>query len=858
MNKQIFLIILIVFIAIYSAIFYINNLNTKHLINSELKNSNKELQINFDITLQHNMTDALSINNFISHDSKILKIFHDAKESNETQRANYRTELYKILQNIYIPMKTRGVFQFQFNFPDNRVFLRQHKPNKHSDDLTDIRESVRVTNKTHKATFGFEQGRTSHAFRNIFPLYYQDKYIGCFGVSFGSEVMQENLSKINKIHSHFLVKKDLFDVNIWSREDMKFSYIPSYEHSDYMFAVSQKQNHKKQHIIDHELIKKKREIIKDNMKNSQEFSIYDRYKGEIIIISFLPIQSTQKEEVVAYIVSYAKNQYIAGILNTSIMINIVSFIVLFIIATLLYIQVLHINKIKIKSKEQTQLLSFFNEGDITLFKFYNNNSWSINYISDNVKRLTGYSTKDFSSNLISYKELINKDDLQIIENKIVDSLNKKLLFFTLENYRITTKDKKVKWVFHSITIIEADSPQNIQFLSYIIDITDIKRNEVALENSRKDLAQAQEDANIGSYKLDLNTNTLSLSDQSFIILQKNRDTYSPSLDTFLPYIHHNDISHVSQSINETITDNIKNEFDYRLIINNKTTHIRSTSHVSKVNMQGKSTEISGTIQDITSKKLLEIKLNTLNKNLELEVQKKTQQNSEKDKIVQEQSKLAAMGEMVGAIAHQWRQPLNSLNINIQNLDDDYDDGLVNKEFVDNFILKQSETIKFMSKTIDDFRNFFRIDKIKSDFSVLDAINATISIQYAQLKNHNISISITGEDFRLYTLESELKQVILNIITNAKDAILEQRIQDGKVTIKLEKKSIIIEDNAGGINTQILNRIFEPYFTTKEQGKGTGMGLYMSKVIIEQNIGGKLTVVNVDNGAKFTIEFEEAS
>ncbi len=594
------------------------------------------------------------------------------------------------------------------------------------------------------------------------------------------------------------------------------------------------------------------------MKNSQEFSIYDRYKGEIIIISFLPIQSTQKEEVVAYIVSYAKNQYIAGILNTSIMINIVSFIVLFIIATLLYIQVLHINKIKIKSREQTQLLSFFNEGDITLFKFYNNNTWSINYISNNVKRLTGYSTKDFSSNLISYKELINKDDLQIIENKIVDSLNKKLLFFTLENYRITTKDKKVKWVFHSITIIEADSPQNIQFLSYIIDITDIKRNEVALENSRKDLAQAQEDANIGSYKLDLNTNTLSLSDQSFIILQKNRDTYSPTLNTFLPYIHHNDISHVSQSINETITDNIKNEFDYRLIINNKTTHIRSTSHVSKVNTQGKPTEVSGTIQDITSKKLLEIKLNTLNKNLELEVQKKTQQNSEKDKIVQEQSKLAAMGEMVGAIAHQWRQPLNSLNINIQNLDDDYDDGLVNKEFVDNFILKQSETIKFMSKTIDDFRNFFRIDKMKSDFSVLDAINATISIQYAQLKNHNISISITGEDFRLYTLESELKQVILNIITNAKDAILEQRIQDGEVTIKLEKKSIIIEDNAGGINTQILNRIFEPYFTTKEQGKGTGMGLYMSKVIIEQNIGGKLTVVNVDNGARFTIEFEEAS
>ena len=113
-------------------------------------------------------------------------------------------------------------------------------------------------------------------------------------------------------------------------------------------------------------------------------------------------------------------------------------------------------------------------------------------------------------------------------------------------------------------------------------------------------------------------------------------------------------------------------------------------------------------------KTLEIELNRLNKNLTKEVQEHITENLKKDKILQEQSKLVAMGEMVGAIAHQWRQPLNALNINIQNLDDDYIDGLINEEFINNFIYKQTKTINFMSKTIDDFRNFFRVDKIKKD------------------------------------------------------------------------------------------------------------------------------------------------
>ncbi len=258
----------------------------------------------------------------------------------------------------------------------------------------------------------------------------------------------------------------------------------------------------------------------------------------------------------------------------------------------------------------------------------------------------------------------------------------------------------------------------------------------------------------------------------------------------------------------------------------------------------------------SNKKLqtLQSELNELNQSLQTKVDSEIEKSLEKDKFLQEQSKLAAMGEMVGAIAHQWRQPLNSLNINIQNLDDDFEDGLVNKKFVDSFIHKQTDTIKFMSKTIDDFRNFFRIDKIREEFSVLDAIKSTSNIQSAQLRANHIELILPTNDFNLYGYKSEFQQVILNIITNAKDALVEKDIQNPFIKIEIKDKSISIRDNAMGIPNEILNRIFEPYFTTKEQGKGTGMGLYMSKMIIEKNMKAKLSITNHKDGAEFIVEF----
>jgi len=266
-------------------------------------------------------------------------------------------------------------------------------------------------------------------------------------------------------------------------------------------------------------------------------------------------------------------------------------------------------------------------------------------------------------------------------------------------------------------------------------------------------------------------------------------------------------------------------------------------------------ELLARVKNIITSKFNMDRYYNLNKELDKKIKLALLENIKQLEILQRQSKMAQMGEMIGAIAHQWRQPLTAISTSIQNLKYDFKDGNLNNEvFIKDFIEKNKETIKFMSKTIDDFRSFFRIDKEKIDFNVKETTQSVIDMQLAQLKTYDINLTISGDKFIYNGLQSEYQQVILNLINNAKDALVKNNINNPIINVKLEVNKIIIEDNAGGIPIKIKDRIFEPYFTTKEQGAGTGMGLYMSKMIIEDNMGGKLSVKNIDNGASFCIDF----
>jgi PAS domain S-box-containing protein len=231
---------------------------------------------------------------------------------------------------------------------------------------------------------------------------------------------------------------------------------------------------------------------------------------------------------------------------------------------------------------------------------------------------------------------------------------------------------------------------------------------------------------------------------------------------------------------------------------------------------------------------------------------------EKEQMLIHQSRQAAMGEMVGNIAHQWRQPLNALGLMIQQLSFFYDSGEFTREFLDNSISSSMELIKHMSRTIDDFRNYFRPDKEKIEFKVREAIANTLSLLEGNLQNPQISVEIAAKDDPIiYGYPNEFAQVLLNILTNARDAFVEQETDNPRVTITISSEDgravVTVADNAGGIAEGIMGKIFDPYFTTKGPQRGTGVGLFMSKTIIENNMGGTLTVRNIGNGAEFRIE-----
>lgn len=231
---------------------------------------------------------------------------------------------------------------------------------------------------------------------------------------------------------------------------------------------------------------------------------------------------------------------------------------------------------------------------------------------------------------------------------------------------------------------------------------------------------------------------------------------------------------------------------------------------------------------------------------------------EQHHLLIEQSKTAAMGEMIAMIAHQWRQPLQAISILVQKLPlMKMLEEEITEEVLDNTVNEINRQLSYMSTTIDDFRDFFKPTKEKEVKNINDVIDSAIGFLSYMFKMETITVSFDkSEDISLPLHDKEIVQVLINIMKNAKDVLCEKAIENKQIFIRSYKDNhhifIEIEDNAGGIPETIINKIFEPYFSTKENQNGTGLGLYMSKMIIEQHSRGKLSAKNSSLGAVFTI------
>jgi len=351
-----------------------------------------------------------------------------------------------------------------------------------------------------------------------------------------------------------------------------------------------------------------------------------------------------------------------------------------------------------------------------------------------------------------------------------------------------------------------------------------------------DLLKTQKIAKIGSWKVDNRTMKLWWSSSSYHIMGIN-EIKNPiiSLKCFFKFVHPDDILKVKRNYDNHLETKEPYVFTHRFIRpDNQIIYIEERCQTT-FDSEGNPLVSEGTIQDITEQKVNELRL------------------KERDTQLLKQSRLVQMGEMISMIAHQWRQPLSAISATTSAISLKAKLNKLDNTTALNLAQKISEYSQHLSTTINDFRNFFKSDKIKQKITFTEIINSVLSIVETSIENKNIIIIKSLKSERVFnTYPNEIKQVILNLIKNAEDTLYENKIENPQIIIESEDNILKIKDNGGGISPDIIDKIFDPYFSTKLEKNGTGLGLYMSKIIIEEHCNGILNAKNEHNGVTFSI------
>jgi PAS domain S-box-containing protein len=471
------------------------------------------------------------------------------------------------------------------------------------------------------------------------------------------------------------------------------------------------------------------------------------------------------------------------------------------------------------------------------------------YLSKKWLEISGYGRDEIKS-FADWFNLIHKDDKDEVKNRFDAILEGKEEQLICE-YRLKTKNEGYKWILARGKIFKNEYDNYKRMLMMSMDIDKNKRLSKELLN----VEMLVEDGHIVIFKWnndkDLSVDFVSNSIKSYGYYKK--DFENKSLN-YMDIVFQEDKRELRDLIDYHIAISSKSFFQiYRIVDNGgKIRWIYSRVLLLKDDF-GEVKYLYGYIHDITKLKRVE---EELKERVKVEIEK----NREKDSFIIQQNKLASMGEMLGSISHQWRQPLNNVNLILHFIRDNCQKGDFGKEKLFEYIRRAKTQIEYMSQTIEDFRNFYKPSKSKNRFEIRDCIVSALRIVEEQFQNSRIDIELRCKSaIFMYNYENELKQSLLNILNNAKDAILQKREKrqfDAKIKIAVSKEggfvNIVIENNGGEIDEKIIDRIFEPYFTTKFETQGTGIGLYMTKIIVEKNLKGDIRVQNIDDGVRFTI------
>ncbi len=738
-------------------------------------------------------------------------------ESNKKQLFDVAELLYKNLN------QNADITHFYFIKPDGKIFLRVHDFEKDSDIVK--RYTFLKAKETNKVFYGVEFGmKKNYTLRVVTPWVVDGKIIGY--VELGKEIdkISESLSSSLGIELVYAVKKSEYKDSTQFVQDTLKGFKQTNKHYIVYGTIPTDKT-----IID---------FINNYDGGLQWLEINDKHY--IAYLDNLEDISKETLGVKVYLVDITDEFH-------GLQVSIIYFTTLMIFGTvfMLLVSYFFVRKkqlsldnalliIETKTLEQKNLLLLFDKGDSVLFRWNNDAHWSINYVSSNVANLLGYSREEFLTSQVLYANCIYKDDLNHVIEEVKKGQEAKSAFFRHEPYRIVTKNGELKWVL-DYTVLDKDIDGNVShFLGYIIDITNDQENEKILQAQKEEFEAIFKYSKDGIAIVDLETNFLDFNDAYLELTGFTREellTKSCAVLTTQEYKERN-----KELITKVIATGNPENFEKVCIVKDGKRIVTNMS----VSLLPDKKRLLLVTTDVTNLKLLE-----------------------------EQTKLASMGEMIENIAHQWRQPLSVISTNATGMMMQQEYGLLTDEKLIISCNQINENAQYLSKTIDDFRNFIKGDVNFALVNVSQVINEALSLLKANISNNYIDLVLSIEDdLVIYANKNELEQAFINIINNAKDALVEKVLEGERVifisTKRLDSKTLELKiiDNGGGIPIYVIDKIFEPYFTIKHKSRGTGLGLSMVDKIIRERHKQTLTVHNEEfeyqgknyQGACFSIVF----
>jgi len=743
-----------------------------------------------------------------------------------------RKKLYNLLKEKYQILKNTGYKQVHFHTPDNHSFLRMHKPESYGDDLSAVRNTVVYVNKYHKPIHGLEIGKVLPGFRHVYPVFYQNQYIGSAEISFGVKKIESLLEKTYSFTSRFLIKKDLFDAIVF--QDDKQLYTVSNENSDYV-EINRKNDAKSKLIDTITFDDTLQSTIKKQMNTKKPFAFeYDlKVKNKVhqhYIVIFLPLKNFIKQNN-AFFVFYIPNNNLklieSELLNTHI------FTILFLFILFLVFLVI------LKNLEKEQEVKTKITQEKRKFKDILANASDGIHIVD-IKGNLIECSDSFASSLGYTKEevlkLNVKDwDAKINQNSILPTIDRLIKEPKAFQTKHRKKDGNIIDVQINAKKIELEGTPYLYASSRDISLETKQRKRLQLLNLQTELAN--EAGKVGIF-IDYLGKQKDYWSKSLKEIFEINPYHTPSRELAFSKIHPDDVKKTLEQVANVVQNRTMTTTQFRIVQNDKTIkHVFATFKYFSID---ETQFMAGTITDISD-------IITLQERVE-----------KQQTLLYENEKMISLGAMIGNIAHQWRQPLSSISIDATGILMKKEMGMLGDNELETKLENINNKAQYLSKTIDIFKNFIKGTKEKEQTTLQNEINKAYEIVSSSLVSHYIKVNfkLSSQTISVELNAGELEQVLINILNNAKDALIEKKVTEPTIDIKLEQRNnygvITIEDNAEGIPDDVLPKIFEPYFTTKHQSQGTGLGLHMAHKIITQSLEGKIEVTNTNKGALFTI------